>query len=448
MTEIIWAVIRLLIGQVGSFYIIASITVFLQSFYDNGIRWSRKKALIIGIYIIAETVIGLLLQDQVIMTVLFLPLYLMIPLIGCKGKIIRRALRVILTYFVSMMTVSTVSIFGFVYLMPGFDVNSESFTRTEELVTNLICVVFFAFVFHYIKIRLVDKGIFIRCGKKENFALAAYSVFAFFMLVMAVISVEEPELIGGVLVVFALVCLIALTAFPLLLYHGRISSHYKSAVETHEAYMQSQLEHFRQYRSAQEETARFRHDIQNNLQCISDLLSSGKEKEAGEYFSALLSEVRALSPKYVSGDEILDCIISSKASLMEREGITFSFDGVIPGGLGWNAIDVCNVFANALDNAIEANMKIPEGQRYVAMTIKSAEMFRYIRMENPISEAFDVNRLFNESGGFTTKKHGSAHGMGTYSIKRTAEKYGGVVRAECTAGVFALELIINKGTSQ
>ncbi len=447
MTATAWLIIRTAIGAAVSFYNAAAATVFLQSFYDNGIRWSRKKAAILGVYVLAEALMSIFIPDDFILTGLFmLVMYIAIPILGCKGKVISRAFKVILTYSVSTMTVSTVSLFGFVYLMPGFNVNSENLSQKEELATNLICLLVFAFAFHYIKIKLIDKDIFVRCGKKENIAVVLYSIFTFCMFVLATIPKEEPELTGGVLVIFAMVCLGAMTAFPLVLFHGRISAHYRQANELHESYMQSQLEHFRQYRAAQEETARFRHDIKNNLQCISDLLASGKEKEAGEYVTELLCEVRALSPEYVSGDEILDCIVSSKASVMKREGIEFVFDGVIPGGLGFAAIDVCNVFANALDNAIESCLKMPEGKRYIKMALKSSEQFRYVCIENSAAEKVDVSKLFAESGGYTTKVQSKGHGMGTYSIRRTAEKYGGVVKAESREGAFVLEIIINKNS--
>ena len=76
--------------------------------------------------------------------------------------------------------------------------------------------------------------------------------------------------------------------------------------------------------------------------------------KAKEYLNTLLGDVRAMSPKYNTGDEMLDCIVGMKSAKMEEQGIDFTLEGVIDGGLGMKPMDICSIFANAFDNAIEA----------------------------------------------------------------------------------------------
>jgi len=132
---------------------------------------------------------------------------------------------------------------------------------------------------------------------------------------------------------------------------------------------------------------------------------------------------------------------------MEQQGIVFSLDGVIAGGLDWKAIDVCGVFANALDNAADACLKLPAEQRHITMTLKATEQFHYVRIENPVDADVDVSRLFSDMGGYSTKRAPGSHGIGTYNIKRIVEKYGGIIKAECTGGVFTLELMFTRASS-
>lgn len=443
VSDVVYSIVSL----VSTFFMYAAIIVFLQCFYDNGIRWSRKKGAAFLVCALVQSLVSLFFGEHDILSILFAALNILIAVYDCKGKRIRRALRFLISYIIVSWSVALACLFGFIYLLPGFDIFSETSSQTEGLLIYIISGIFFAVVFFYLEKRLVRRDIFIRCGKRENLVIAAYCVITFVILEMAVISEMEAGTARIALTAFAFVCFAAIITFPVVFFYSRLSSYYRRANELHESYMQFQLEHFRQYKAAQEETARFRHDIKNNLQCINELLSSGKDIEASQYLSELIDEVRQLSPEYVSGDEILDCIISSKASVMKREGIRFALDGVIPGGLGWSAIDVCNVFANALDNAIESCMNMPADKRYISLSIKSSEQFRYIRIVNCVVGAVDTEKLFNESGGYTSKKHTSGHGMGTYSIRRTVEKYGGVVRAECTDSVFTLELIVNKSSS-
>lgn len=208
--------------------------------------------------------------------------------------------------------------------------------------------------------------------------------------------------------------------------------------------MQAQLEHFNQYKLTQEKTTQFRHDIRNNLLCLKDLLQTGKTREATSYLQELLDVSDTLRAKYVSGDDMLDCIIGVKSGLMADNGIQFQLDGVLAGGLPWKTIDICNVFANALDNAMEACLKVDPERRRIAMEIRSTPQFWFITIENPVSQKVDTGKLFRKNGGYTSKANPSQHGIGTYNMKHTVESYGAMIQAECTEEIFKLEIMIDK----
>ena len=208
--------------------------------------------------------------------------------------------------------------------------------------------------------------------------------------------------------------------------------------------MEAELAHFQQYKLAQEETARFRHDIKNNLLCATDMLRQGKAEEANAYLQDLLEGVETLSNRHVTGDEILDSILAFKAQKMEEQGIDFRLDGVVAGGLSWKPVDICNVFANALDNAIEACERLPQEDRQITMTIKATMQNWLIRMENPVLEAVDTKRLFKKKDRFSSKSDPQNHGLGTYTMKHTVETYGGALQAEYADHKFLLDIMIPK----
>ncbi len=444
MTVTVYDVLYGFFSMTSSFYIAAAAIVFINCFYDPGVTWSKKKALMLSIYTVVKVLTDFLGLQIPIVNILLYAVYVIIPIYDCKGKRIRRALRFISIYTLILICVSSIILIAFTYFVPGFDLNTADYSPAEVTAINIFCTLFFGLVFHYLRHRIVPKGLFIPCGKREGFMGGAYAFFVFSVYCIVFASEEESEIARAALIVLAFVSILFMLLFPIFLYYTRISSHYRTLNEYQESYLQAELAHFKQYKSAQEETARFRHDIRNNLICLNELMSSDRYSEASEYLSSLLSEVQSLSPKYVSGDEILDCIISSKASAMTQQSISFSLDGVFPGGIGWNSTDICSVFANALDNAIDACVQLPEDQRRISMSIRSTDKFHFVNIENPVFAEIDTSRLFSEKGGFTTKTSGGTHGIGTYNIKRTVEKYGGAVRAECADGLFKLELMINK----
>lgn len=443
---IIHAIIPVIISTVSSFYTAAAATVFLRSFFDQGIAWGRKKAMILGIFVIIEAALNMFFPGNAIVTSILFIVYVFIPVYDCKGKKIRRALKVAITYMTFVLCCTCIFLFSFLYLLPGFDIDAPETSYTESFLMSVSSCIFVAFVFHYLKKRILSKELFVRCGAKIRIAVIFYVIFLFSMYMIAIISVLFKENEFEAEVILASVCILFMVAFPIILFHSRISSHYRRMNDLSDTYLRAQLEHFRQYKSAQEETARFRHDIRNNLVCIDTMLDTGKTEEAAAYLKELLDEVRSLSPEYVSGDEMLDCIISAKASSMKENNIEFSFDGVFAGGLSWSPVDICSVFANALDNAVEACCQMPEGERKISMTIRSADQFCLVNIQNSTKNNVDIRHLFDSRGGYTTKEKRENHGLGTYNIKRTVEKYGGMVSAKCENGIFTLELMIKKNT--
>ncbi len=213
-----------------------------------------------------------------------------------------------------------------------------------------------------------------------------------------------------------------------------------------EGYISAELEYIDQYKRSQEETRAFRHDIVNNMSLLSAMMGEGKYEEAKQYLNDLLGNVRGMSPKYVTGDEMLDCLVGMKAGRMEEAGIAFSIDGVADGGLSMKLTDICSIFANALDNAIEACENMPEGrERTIRLEIKKTGQFFAIKLINTYEESregFALGKLFDGKERRTSKKDKNLHGYGTQNIMATVEKNNGILKSEAKEGLFILSVMI------
>ena len=98
------------------------------------------------------------------------------------------------------------------------------------------------------------------------------------------------------------------------------------------------------------EIRRLKHDLRNHLQTALAMPAGEKDAYLKELFTTL-SDARTL--KYC-GDHTVNIILSAKAMLMEEKGIRFEVKADIPGQLPMDKTDICVIFGNALDNAIEA----------------------------------------------------------------------------------------------
>ncbi|WP_288885326.1 sensor histidine kinase [uncultured Eubacterium sp.] len=207
-----------------------------------------------------------------------------------------------------------------------------------------------------------------------------------------------------------------------------------------ETYLQAELEYIKQYKKAQVDTNAFRHDIINNLSLMKMMMESGKEEEASKYLDTLIGDIKALSPEYNTGDEMLDCIVAMKVDKMKEENIKFSLDGAIEGGLNMKPMDICNVFANATDNAIEA-AKMVENDTWIKMIIKRTDNFCIVKLANAVADKVDVETIF-ENTGYTSKEDDIHHGFGLKSIKNTVKKYDGIIKAESNDKEYVLSIMI------
>ncbi len=438
-------VLSVLSSAAFSFFCLAAYMVFLHSFYDAGFRWNKRKAIILAVFLLVIDILTAYLPFGDWLTIGRFPLLFYIALYDYQGKKLRGILRLFLTSIVIEGCFALITSIAAFLMMPDLDWLDPNLMLPlpTEIFINCLHTLFLAIVFFYLYYRLYKPGIVIKCGVREILLVAIYPLVCDILYSLMYYFGRESSL---TLIILTCLSILFAIMFPVFMYYTRISRHFQQRTAFQETYMQAELTHFQQYRQAQEETRRFRHDIRNNLLCMKELLQHGNSEEATAYLQDLLETTESLSARFVSGDEMLDCILGVKAGVMDEKKIRFQLDGVLAGGLGWKPADICGVFANALDNAIEACTKLSPEERYITMEIRSTAQYWFITVLNPVKKAVDTGRLFKKSG-YTSKGDQTRHGIGTYNMKHTAESYGAIMKAECTDDTFKLEIMIDKSSS-
>ena len=100
---------------------------------------------------------------------------------------------------------------------------------------------------------------------------------------------------------------------------------------------------------------------------------------------------------------------------------------------------ICSIFGNALDNAIECEVKIPEKEkRLIHVTVSKQKQFLILRFENYCEETLQ----YQEGTPVTTKKEKEFHGYGLKSIQYTVNKYEGAVSVNLEDNWFELKVLI------
>lgn len=199
-----------------------------------------------------------------------------------------------------------------------------------------------------------------------------------------------------------------------------------------------QYEHYLSVQESHMKVKKLYHDINNHICCIDNLKNNNKE--VSEYINNLKDEIKSFKDNYNTGNMILDIIINEKSDICSKKGIKFICDINFSKVDFIKPIDVSSIFANILDNAIEACDKIHD-----------EDVEKYIRIKGTISKAYFVikcenskvnNIKFKKNKLLTDKMDKFVHGIGTQSIKSSLDKYDGELLFEDEKDKFILNLYI------
>ena len=130
----------------------------------------------------------------------------------------------------------------------------------------------------------------------------------------------------------------------------------KSQNELMKNKLDMQYDHYLSIQESHMKVKKLYHDINNHICCIDNLKNNSKE--INEYVNNLKDEIKEFKSIYNTGNMILDIIINEKSELCTEKGIKFICDINFLKVNFIKPIDVSSIFANILDNAIEACDKI------------------------------------------------------------------------------------------
>lgn len=183
-----------------------------------------------------------------------------------------------------------------------------------------------------------------------------------------------------------------------------------------------------------------RHDMQNQLLVVRTLLDNQKYEDLEQYVKTMINTVDEAAFMPISGQSAVDAILNEKLLAAHKNKISTQFDIDDLSQLPIRPMDLCIILANALDNAVEACVKIPDNSdRYIRLKITVSDDAIVISCANPTA---DTPRIKNNQCP-SSKKDAANHGFGLRSIQTTATKYGGDYLIRCQNQVFTLVVKLN-----
>ncbi len=192
---------------------------------------------------------------------------------------------------------------------------------------------------------------------------------------------------------------------------------------------------FYEARLAHEDALRsLRHDMAGHLNTLSILLQEDKLAEAKTYLDGITGYHKKQTPEIFSKNPYMNAVLQHYAAKCRESHIEL----VCHIGIGEHelpATELCLILNNALENALEASLKMPEKDRLIKVQATVRQNQFLLRVSN----RFD-SELAVANGPPVSLKEGEEHGYGLSNIRQAAERRDGYMEYCVQDGYFVLDV--------
>ena len=176
------------------------------------------------------------------------------------------------------------------------------------------------------------------------------------------------------------------------------------------------------------------HDIRKQIRVL------GREAHVDEAaLKEITDAVNIYDAAYDTGNQVLNVILTDRSIYCDQNRIRFGcmIDGENLSFIG--SMDLISLFANLIDNAIEAVKKLDNPEKaIISLFVRTQGGMVMIHCENYFRPGVEM-----ENGlPVTSKEDRDWHGYGLKSIRFVAEKYGGAMSVSMEEDVFSVNVSI------
>ncbi|MDR0964046.1 MAG: ATP-binding protein, partial [Clostridium sp.] len=236
-------------------------------------------------------------------------------------------------------------------------------------------------------------------------------------------SMDPPSLMG-------LGCFFMVIVGDLLIIIGNEQGYSQLKKEQEATTLQLQTEHFRRlfsWQNAQwKKVAAKNHDFRHQLQIIQALLENGGgEDTIKRHAEKSLAAIKASLDDTLHFGAVqsrpLQMILEYMRATCEGYGIRFEANIAYSTFEFIDLEDICSLFMNAFENALEACKHVNPTEKTISLFIHRQDEIVFVKIENS-----KKNEIVEGADGIiTSKNERDFHGYGMMNMRYIAEKYGG-----------------------
>ena len=363
------------------------------------------------LYFVSTSLASLLLNNPIVILLIYLSLLFTITLIYESGMV-RRITATACTY----LFIIFVDFFIY-FIFTDFPIQALGSRVQPDLLAYPIGALL-----------LFSSGILLRSFKNIKKNIITLPIFWVSALVIPVLSIVLIFLTGmhlphsTAIAVVSIIFTVNVFAFYL---QDTLSAAYQDKLKSM-LHAQEKEYYFAQFQLMQESVDRvksMRHDMKLHLAALKDYTADNKA--AADYLNRLLGDISESEVYSDTGNIAFDSIINFKLKNAKVDNIKLDIKIFIPPALNMEVADVVTMLGNLLDNALNAVAKVED---------------KMIKLDI----AFDKGGLFINVGNTFdgAVKDESEHGYGLKNIRKSVAQYNGHMDISHEGNVFSVGILL------
>lgn len=174
-----------------------------------------------------------------------------------------------------------------------------------------------------------------------------------------------------------------------------------------------------------------RHNYRHKMKTIASLVELGQYEEVAALVKDYHEAYQRTQVIRYCNNAVIDAVLSTYIKQAESKAIKVTVGFAFPESIPVNETELATVFANAIENAINASEKLEESKRHIEIKVLSKPRFMIMVRNN-----FDGEVEFDDQG--IPVNHHEEHGFGTRSIAAFCHKHHAHYMFKVTDEKFAL----------
>lgn len=194
--------------------------------------------------------------------------------------------------------------------------------------------------------------------------------------------------------------------------------------------------HFEELKESQEKTILYRHDMRHHLNLINYYLVDNNKAGAQKYITEVEETIEGATVESYCTNYAVNLILSSYIAKAKNEQITVDTQIDLSEKNTISDMDLCVIFANAIENAINACKLIPNvNDRTLQILCRTKGDKLFIQITN----SYEGKVIFDIDMPVSLEEN---HGLGTKSIAAVVQAYNGIYSFTAEDLVFKVSIIL------